>query len=184
MAQNKSKAAEQKAKEEARMKRADSFWNIFLFTKNGKVKSTLVVNSFSLSILYLAVYAAAYFFLIDPIEAVAAGVCPVWLTNVLESLIPGVLGTCVCVAPFFLFRDKRLVPVAYGWLVLYAAVTLIGVSIGLDAESRTIFFNLYAMLVPVPLLLGCAVSHRLFRLERIKNPAQDAPIVEKKPWEA
>lgn len=54
-------------KEQAR--RVESFWDAFRLTENGHVKSTLLLNSFCLSILFLAVYGAAFFLLTDPIHA-------------------------------------------------------------------------------------------------------------------
>ena len=47
--------------EKARAQKADSFWNAFRLTENGHVKSTLLLNSFCLSILFLAVYFAAFY---------------------------------------------------------------------------------------------------------------------------
>ena len=49
----------EREKEQAR--RVESFWDAFRLTENGHVKSTLLLNSFCLSILFLAVYGAAFF---------------------------------------------------------------------------------------------------------------------------
>ena len=57
----------EREKEQAR--RVESFWDAFRLTENGHVKSTLLLNSFCLSILFLAVYGAAFFLLTDPIHA-------------------------------------------------------------------------------------------------------------------
>ena len=46
----------EREKEQAR--RVESFWDAFRLTENGHVKSTLLLNSFCLSILFLAVYGA------------------------------------------------------------------------------------------------------------------------------
>ncbi len=43
----------EREKEQAR--RVESFWDAFRLTENGHVKSTLLLNSFCLSILFLAV---------------------------------------------------------------------------------------------------------------------------------
>ena len=53
----------EREKEQAR--RVESFWDAFRLTENGHVKSTLLLNSFCLSILFLAVYGAAFFLLTD-----------------------------------------------------------------------------------------------------------------------
>jgi hypothetical protein len=44
------------------------FWDAFRFTKDGHFKSTLLIYSFSLSFVFIAVYIACYWLLIDPIE--------------------------------------------------------------------------------------------------------------------
>ena len=46
---------------------ADSFWSAFQMTENGKVKSTLLLYSFCLCWVYIAVYFIAFAFLLDPI---------------------------------------------------------------------------------------------------------------------
>ena len=166
----------------ARKQRADAFWNIFLFTKDGKVKSTLLVNSFSLSVLFLAVYVLSYFFLIDWIDKAVASVLPVFLTNVLESVLPAVAASLLCSLLFFVFREKRLVPLAHLWLLLYALVLLIGVSIGLAADVRALFWRIYAAFVLPAVFIGGALSVLLYRLDQKRRPAAE-PLPEKKPWE-
>ena len=69
MNQDFEKELQRAEREKARAQRADSFWNAFQLTENGHVKSTLLLNSFCLSILFLAVYFAAFYLLADPIHA-------------------------------------------------------------------------------------------------------------------
>ena len=54
-------------------KAADSFWSAFQMTENGKVKSTLLLYSFCLCWVFIAIYVAAFFFLLDPLEALVSG---------------------------------------------------------------------------------------------------------------
>ena len=72
-------------KEQAR--RVESFWDAFRLTENGHVKSTLLLNSFCLSILFLAVYGAAFFLLTDPIHAWLA-LAPRAVENLVSALPP------------------------------------------------------------------------------------------------
>ena len=72
-------------------KAADSFWGAFQMTENGKVKSTLMLYSFCLAWLFIFVYGALFFFLLDPLDAVLAGL-PVTAVNLLEALIPSAGG--------------------------------------------------------------------------------------------
>ena len=169
-------------REAERKRRADEFWNIFLFTKNGKIKSTLLVNSFSLSILFLAVYFLSYYLLIDLIDMAVASVFPVWLANICESLLPGVIAAGLCCLLLFVFKERRLVPLAHLWLLLYALVMLIGVAVGLDAEVRAFFLALYASFVLPGVLIGGALSVLLYlRYQRNHPPVES--IREKRPWE-
>ena len=54
-------------------KAADSFWSAFQMTENGKVKSTLILYSFCLCWVFIAVYFAAFAFLLDPLDALVSG---------------------------------------------------------------------------------------------------------------
>ena len=165
-----------------RKKRADAFWSIFLFTKNGKVKSTTLIYSFSLSILFLAVFTALYLLLIDPIELALAGKAPAWLRSLCESLAPALLGALLTASLCFVFKEKKLVWMAYAWLWLYAVVMLIGVAAGLAPDVRRDFFLLYAMVVPAPLVFGTALSVLLYVRDLKRFPAVPEPR-EKRPWE-
>ena len=74
----------EREKEQAR--RVESFWDAFRLTENGHVKSTLLLNSFCLSILFLAVYGAAFFLLTDPIHAWLA-LAPRAVENLVSALL-------------------------------------------------------------------------------------------------
>ena len=86
--------------------KADKFWSIFLFTKNGRVKSTFIVNSFSLSILFLAVYGLCYFMLIDPLNSLVSAHLSTSLASLVESLVPALIGSVLCCSLFFVIKDK------------------------------------------------------------------------------
>ena len=83
----------EREKEHAR--RVESFWDAFRLTENGHVKSTLLLNSFCLSILFLAVYGAAFFLLTDPIHAWLA-LAPRAVENLVSALLPALIGTAIC----------------------------------------------------------------------------------------
>ena len=57
---SKKEALAEKEKRAKRQERADSFWSAFQFTENGKPKSSLIVYTFSLSILFAAAYFLCY----------------------------------------------------------------------------------------------------------------------------
>lgn len=167
-----------------RKEKADKFWGMFLFTENGKIKSTLIVYSFSLSILFLAVYLLAFMLLIDPLEQLMVNMlaAPVWLTNLVEGLVPALVGTALCCSLFFVFKDKRLVPVAYVWLCLYALILLIGMLVQLAMQDWSGFLQLYALCIPIPVLLGGVLSYKLYARHRREHP--DTPVKEEPAWKS
>lgn len=170
-------------KKQTQKKRADKFWNIFLFTDGkGKLKSTLLVNSFSLSLLFLAVYGLCYYFLIDIIQIGLGENAPVFLQNLLQCLVPCIIGTGACCSLFRLLKKKELVPAAYVWLILYALVMLIGTLVGMDAETRPFFLNFYMMIVPLPLALGTFLSFSMLKRFHKDNPPA-SEVKEKRAWE-
>jgi hypothetical protein len=149
----------------------NSFWDMFRFIKNGKPQSTVILMTFSYSLLFLAVYAIAYFFLIDLVEHLLGG-NPVWLANLLESLVPAIAGAAVCALPMTFAKEKQYIPMGYVWLILYALAALIGMLVLLrdDADARDLFLRLFAMTVPAPLLLGGGLAVGLYRRWRKRNP--------------
>lgn len=148
--------------EKARAQKADSFWNAFRLTENGHVKSTLLLNSFCLSILFLAVYFAAFYLLTDPIHHLLSA-APRAVENLANALLPAAVGTAAC-ALAQLFCHPRTVLAAYLWLLVLALASLIAMLLMLRGQEGTsLFLSLYTMLVPAPLVLGIAVSLWLLR---------------------
>ena len=96
-----------------------SFLDIFRFTKDGKPKSSVIVNTFSLSLLYLVIYFLSYYFLIDRIHHALAPDTSVWLYNCAESILPAIAGTMLCALPALWIQNKQYIIFAYGWLFLY-----------------------------------------------------------------
>ena len=137
-------------KEQAR--RVESFWDAFRLTENGHVKSTLLLNSFCLSILFLAVYGAAFFLLTDPIHAWLA-LAPRAVENLVSALLPALIG------------HPQTVLAAYGWLLLLALASLVTMLLLLrgDHGASVLFLQLFGMMVPVPLLMGFGSSWWLLR---------------------
>lgn len=164
------------ARDRERTNKANSFWDAFLMTENGKVKSTLLIYSFFLSVVYLAVYFAAFIFLLDPIHAMTDG-APMAAVYLAEALIPAVAGTAVCGLSWKLFRDKRLMPATYAWLVVMALVVLVTMLVlfGDDAGSRNLFLQFFALSVPAPLILGCGMTFLLYR-RYLRNPPPEAAV--------
>lgn len=154
----------QEARSREKANKANSFWDAFLMTENGKVKSTLLIYSLFISFLYLAVYFAAFIFLLEPLHGITQG-ASFAVVRLVESLVPAVAGTAVCGCTWLAFTDKRLMPAAYGWLAAMAATCLITMLVlfGDDSGARMLFLEFFAMSVPAPLVLGGGLSFWLYR---------------------
>ncbi|MHC1786469.1 MAG: hypothetical protein AB9880_05370 [Christensenellales bacterium] len=134
--------------------RADKFWSIFLFTKDGKVKSPTLIYSFSLSIVLIALYALAYYFLIDAVHMLFL-TSPAWLRDLMESLLPALLASAVLCLLQGLSGNKKYLPAAYLWLLVYALFILGWMLLALEAaDDKAFFLALFIRLVPGPLLTG------------------------------
>lgn len=154
-------------------KKADRFWSSFLLTKDGKVKSALLLNSFCLCAVFVGVYFAAFYFLLDGLHLLTANAPPA-LANTVQSLAPAAVGTAVCCLAWFLPGEKRLMPAAYLWMAALAAACLVTMLIllGGDGLAQLLFLQMFALAVPAPLLLGGAASWLLYaRRQRKKRPA-------------
>nr|WP_326185592.1 hypothetical protein [uncultured Oscillibacter sp.] len=162
-------------------KAAESFWSAFQMTENGKVKSTLLLYSFCLCWVFIAVYGVLFFFLLDPLDALTAGM-PTAVVNLVEALVPTVIGAAVCGLTWFLSRtEKRLLPAAYLWmllLLLACLITLLIYSDG-DREVRLMALQFFAMFVLPPLVVGGGSSMFLY-YRYWKNKPPVAPAAELK----
>jgi hypothetical protein len=129
---------------------ADSFWNIFSFTKDGKIKSSFFVYAFSLSVLFAAVYAALYWFipfLIDPFLAPHSVV----LANIAESIIPAFLASGVVALIQRLVSDKKLAALALAFVAAGSTFIIIFLLTITEADSRSDVVSFLLFYIPLPL---------------------------------
>lgn len=168
---------EKEQRKTARKKKWDErekkFWKTFLFTENGKPKSGLMVYTFCLSFVLLGVYIAAFFFAIEALTSLTAGL-PVFLGNLLQSLAAGAAGMLLGMLLHVLLPDKRLVFGTYLWLVLYAVVSLITLLIMLRGTGAAgALFTFYGWFVAIPLAMGLAASYALYRKDYAPSHTQE-----------
>ena len=146
----------------------DQFWRVLFLDEHGRPKSALFLYSFCLSLLFFVIYALSYVFLIDVIERAMPG-ASVLSRNIAQSVLPGLAASIVCCALFFVFSDRRLVPLAYLWLAVYALIALITMAFLTSKDEYLIFLYFFAMLVPAGLVSGGVTSLLLFRHDRRKQ---------------
>lgn len=162
---------------------AESFWSAFQMTENGKVKSTLLLYSFCLCWVFLAVYGLAYAFLTVPLHNLTSG-GPTAVENLVGALVPAVLGTAVCSLTWFLSKtEKRLMPAAYIWLFVLALACLITLLILLrgEGEAQLLVLQFFGMFVLTPVLLGGGLAMFLYyRYWKNKPVSADAAALWKR----
>jgi hypothetical protein len=131
-----------------------------LFIKNGKIKSTLLLNSFMLSLVYVAVYvfffAASTGILEKVIHETAANVFAVWLPPVAVSALASV----VCALPLFFAaaRENRnfsqSVTGAFILIAVYAAFMIAFLFSRAPAESRAVLVRPLVFYFALPAVTG------------------------------
>ena len=157
------KQIQKSERDRQRDQRADKFWSAFRLTENGKVKSTLMLNSFCLAFVFSLVYIAAFYLMIDPLHNLLGGFPPL-IENLAESVLPAVLGTGVCSISWLIFKEKRMMLASYIWLLVIAFAVLITMIILLWGETAQIlaFLHVFLMLILAPLILGSSVAIYLY----------------------
>ncbi len=152
-----------KEKQKKREERSKKFWSSFLFTENGKPKSSFFLYTFCLSAVFVVLYIAAFHFIVDWLAPVTES-WPVFLGNLFGSLSCSAVGI---VAGWLLhrwFRDKRLIFGTYIWLAVYVIASVITMAImlsGTDSMSVFLVFALWFAFIPVT--LGLIFFFLLFR---------------------
>lgn len=157
---------------------ADSFWGAFQMTENGKVKSTLLLYSFCLSWVLLAVYGGCFALFNPRLDGALQGL-PVGLITVIEALVPAAAGTAAGFLAWLLPGDKRLLPAAYIWLTLLMLACLIALMIMMGWDSAGLILQFFGMFVLAPLALGLGASLLAYYQYWKKRPAAGEP---ERPW--
>lgn len=156
-----------------RQERAENFWGAFRFTENGKPKSSLIVYTFSLSILFAAVYFLCYEGAIRLLTG-SLGALPAWAANLVIALTASAAGAAVCCLPHRFFQDKRLVFGGHLWLCGYAAAVLIIMLLLMGfTEGFVSFLIFFGWFLLPPVAVGAAVSAFLYRRDAPASQPQE-----------
>ncbi len=147
-----------------------SFWDAFRFTKDGRFKSTLLIYSFSLSFIFIAIYVASYWLLIDPIEFGLRPYAGAQLRTLAESFIPAILGALVCCIFYFTSHDKKMVLFTYGWLILFVLVLGAFAFVSFTPEEFSIACMLALRFLVPPLGVGIFFAVLLYIRSRRNDP--------------
>lgn len=156
-------------------KRKIEFKDFFRFTKDGKMKSGTFAYSITYAAFLLIVYGAAYYFLIDILAPVTAGMKP-WLSDLIGAIVPALLGALICLLPLKLISNKKPFFLAYVWIAVFSLIFLIAMVFQLknDPDALSIFLHLFVIMVPAPLIIGGGSALYLWKKsERIEKTSED-----------
>lgn len=148
---------------------------LFRFSRDGKIKSGVFAYSITFAALYLIVYGAAYYILVDVLAPVTDGL-PIWLSDVIGAIVPGLVGAMTCLIPQKLIGNKKPAFLGYVWSAVFAIMLLIAMSVMLkdDPDALSIFLRLFVIMVPVPLVLGGGLAWYLWKKsEKVDDTAED-----------
>lgn len=166
-----------KERKEKWAKREKGFWKAFLFTEDGKPKSGLMVYTFCLSLVYVLLYIAAFYFAIEWMTPLTAS-WPVFAGNLAQSLSVGAAMALVSLILHRLLTDKRILFGCHLWLALYALLVCASMVFLLgDRETFAAFLHFFAWFMAVPVAVGLAVTYLLYRRDYVP-PRRD----EDQPW--
>ncbi|MBD5162714.1 MAG: hypothetical protein HDT14_12045 [Oscillibacter sp.] len=165
-----------KERKEKWAKREKNFWKAFLFTEDGKPKSGFMVYTVCLSLVYVLLFIALFYFAIEWLTPVTAS-WPVFAGNLAQSLAVGGVAALISLALHRLFSDKRLMFGCYLWLTAYAVLVCVSMLIMLkDREAFGAFLHFFAWFILIPVALGLAATYLLYRRDYVpRKPDGDAP---------
>ena len=144
------------------------FKDLFRFTKDGKMKSGTVAYSVSFAALFLIVYGAAYYFLIDVLAPMTDGL-PIWLSDLIGAIVPALIGTLICLLPVCLLSERKYAFFAYIWIGGFALLFLIAMVIQLkdEPDALSIFIRLFLIMVPAPLIIGGGMAWYMYKKQQL-----------------
>ncbi len=159
---------------------ADKFWGAFQMTENGRVKSTILLYSFCLCWVLLALYGGCFALLNPWLDAWLQGAgAPTLLISLAEALVPAAVGTAVASLAWLLPGDKRLLPAGYIWLTLLILACLIALVIMMGWKDMGLILQFFGMFTLAPLVLGLGSSLLVYyRIWKKRPPAGDPA----RPW--
>ncbi|MDR1211448.1 MAG: hypothetical protein LBK40_04370 [Spirochaetaceae bacterium] len=133
-----------------------------IFSKDGKTKSAVLLSAFSVSLIVVFAYFAFYmlsagavaFFWPDE----TGGFIAKWLPPSLVSIVASIPWAIL----LFVMRDKRVIPAAFVFLLVYTALIALFVTNTYSGEERSALLNLVFIYLGLPAFWGGLISFGLY----------------------
>ncbi|MDR0389354.1 MAG: hypothetical protein LBH73_04745 [Spirochaetaceae bacterium] len=135
-----------------------------LFFKDGKVKSTLFITAFSLSLCYAAVYIFCYIISAGLVAALAPFETGSFLQKWLPPSLISIAGTLPCLIPLFILKDKKTALLAFVLLGLYGLCFIVFIMTQFRGRDQAVFLNLALIYLAAPAFWGNALAFACYGL--------------------
>ncbi len=157
-----------KARKAKWKKREEGFWKTFLFTEDGKPKSGFLIYTFCLSFVFVGLYIAGFYFVIEGVAMSLATAMPAFWGNLVISLIVGAAGSALSALLHVLLPDKRLAFGTHIWLALYIVAAVITLCFMLrDWETIRVMLVFVLWFAAIPVAMGLVVTYLLYRKDYV-----------------
>ena len=187
-------------KEDKLSARLGRFWRTLFLTEDGRPKSTVLLYSFALGFVFVAIYVLVFVFLTVPLSKLFRDDQPTtWIVyifgfpltwkSLIESVILGLLGSAVCCGLSLLIKERAIPAGAYIWLTVYLVIMLIAmifIAKDPDAESYNfqpevyrLFLFYIVLYVPAGLLSGTIFTHHRYGVFRRAKLRKEQELAEK-----
>ncbi|MBP5163167.1 MAG: hypothetical protein ILP16_09375 [Spirochaetales bacterium] len=148
-------------------RKVDHICRVIFLTEEGKPKSTLLIYSFSLALLFIVVFLVSYWLLLEPLEMALSG-SSVVMRNIVEYTVPALVGCIPCVALSFAFKERmNMVPAAFTWLCVIDLIMFVTMIFMVDRSDWVTEYRLFLAIVGLPMLisavLGTVASQVVYR---------------------
>jgi hypothetical protein len=129
-----------------------------LFIRDGKIKSTLFLSAFLLSLVFAVVYIFAYIFSAPLVAKFVPAETGTFLQTWLPPSLISIAASLLCVVPLFFVKDKRVVLAAFLLLVVYTVLLGLMFSAKYSDGERKTMLTLLLLYLGLPCFWGSVMS--------------------------
>ena len=149
----------------------DNIFKSIFFSEDGRPSSAVLLYSFCLSLLFVAIFVASYVILIDVLEALFLN-SSVAVRNVVEYTVPAIVGCIPCLALSFALKGEKMnmVPIAFIWMSVITLIMYVTMAFAADKSNWNTEYRMFLKVIGLPMLissvLGIIGSQIIFRKRR------------------